>query len=364
MDKDLILVIHFEFMNNYRNKEMGLFALHMAHKGYQIEFLTLRELAEDPVDWPENFKLVFFPTKKLSPWSVLKYIAKKRKRVAGIWTYMGTRVYRQILPFCYLWGIKTLLHLDSWRHDIDKPIPWWHKRAIFYHLCSAILCESPEMVEHFSTDYLKQKCIIYPCSFNLERVSQLNLDSIEKKNQIVYAGRIIPVKRLLNAVKAFAIILKEQPSLKDWKFIILGQAVDPEYTKLVKQEIEQSGFKDSFKFLGELHGLPFYQNMAESKIHVVPALKEAQSNAFADGMSMKATILTTDGCNVDYLLEQRQCGVVIEKENIPVLKDAMYKLMTDDKYRTRLAEKAHQRLLEKFNFKKNILKIESILFHQ
>ena len=108
----------------------------------------------------------------------------------------------------------------------------------------------------------EQKIKVHKLAINLSILPKKNKN---RKKQILFAGRLVEKKGILNALSAFKLF---QNKKKEWKFIIAGNG--PLF-KEVKEKIDKLNLKNKVICLGFVDHLRALKLMAESKMFFLPS---------------------------------------------------------------------------------------------
>ena len=164
----------------------------------------------------------------------------------------------------------------------------------------------------------------------------------EKKNIIVTVGRLTKEKGHKILIEAFA---KVQD--KSWKLSIVGDGV--ERRDLEKLTVDL-GIRDRVIFHG--HQVCFNRQLSEARIFVLPSLSEGFPNALIEAMSLPlpciATLCTP---GIKEVIEDGKDALLVERNNVNALADAICRLVGDEALREKLASNAY-RVRENLSFEK------------
>lgn len=349
-----VVILHYEYMNLYRNKEMGLFACRLMSLGFEVRFIAPSEASEPVVPWGENFQLVTCPGNDgLNPEWILEYLGRIREDIFCIWSYMNSKAYRYLVPFCRKAGASSIIHLDAYRIEAPRRISRWHSTSRSMAGATAVLCQEPEMIENFASAAVRRRCLLYPASFDAERADHPSIRAAVRRNQVIISGQVYEVKRTHLAVEAFLGLLESHPTLHDWRLVIAGECIDAAYAKRIRERQARSPHGDNVQVLGQLSGDDYYRTLAESRILIHPSSREGQANVFPEAMFFGLAILTTHGSKVRHLLNNGEAGMVVPTDDLPALTDALRVLMEDNELCVELGRRARERQQMMFDFETN-----------
>ena len=179
---------------------------------------------------------------------------------------------------------------------------------------------------------------------DMELVKKIRDDANGKKI-VFFVGRHVPHKGILDLIEAEKLIKG------DCQILIGG--VGP-ITEQLKSEVKSS----RIKFLGKLSDdvKRCYYHAAD--IFAFPSYTKAEGFGLtlAEAMYCKATpvVYTIEGSGVNWVSLNGETGLEVANRDVEAYAAAIDKLLTDDDYRLRLAENAHQRVMEKFTVEKEV----------
>ena len=174
---------------------------------------------------------------------------------------------------------------------------------------------------------------------------------LDKKNYIVYAGRLFIDKMPLTMIKVWEKVSVKHP---DWKFYILGDGPS-------RNEIEAyiSSHKVKNVYLeGIVDNVESY--LEESKITILFSYYEGLPTILLEAASYKNALLATisDGGIADIVINNKTG--ILEKSNVKCLSSALDKLMSDDALVNRYAQEGFD-LLKQYKDEIILKKWEQLL---
>jgi len=165
---------------------------------------------------------------------------------------------------------------------------------------------------------------------------------IEKKNIIISVGRLSSEKGHKYLIESFSKI-----NNVDWKLSIVGDGNERASLEKLSHKLE---VEDRIIFHGHLKD--FSKLMYESKIFVLPSLKEGFPNALIEAMSVPLPCITTnffEGENE--IIDHGINGLVISPGSIEELTEALNLLINDSDLREKIAINAFK-VRENYKFEK------------
>lgn len=154
---------------------------------------------------------------------------------------------------------------------------------------------------------------------------------------ILYVGRVIPRKGLLELLKAFALVCAEFPAAH---LRIAGETdASPEYFEACRQLVAANHLQAAVSFLGSLtmdQLVDEYQNCA---LVALPSLQETSPVAVAEAMAAGRAVITNRACGMPYLVEDGQSGLLLDFGDTEGWADALRRLLADPDSRDRMGSR-------------------------
>jgi poly(glycerol-phosphate) alpha-glucosyltransferase len=97
-----------------------------------------------------------------------------------------------------------------------------------------------------------------------------DISNIKKENTLLFYGRLTPMKRVEDAIKAFALIHKELPQ---YSLRIIGPAQEPTYFQSLQDLVKELGLEEKVEFYGGIT-LENRHLLAKHKLILIPSHKE------------------------------------------------------------------------------------------
>jgi len=142
---------------------------------------------------------------------------------------------------------------------------------------------------------------------------------------IMHVASLSIVKGHIFLFQAFQRILTE---FRNVKLVLIGEDMMKGH---LQNQVQQMGIQNNVQFLGERKDVP--KLLATADICVLPSLSEGMSNAILEYMAAaKPVIATRVGGNPE-LVRDGFNGLLVEKENVQELTEALLKLIRDNEKR-------------------------------
>lgn len=194
----------------------------------------------------------------------------------------------------------------------------------------------PSFVHNYGRRY-QNKIVVTPCSFtNTEKFKP----AAQKKNVIVFAGRLIEEKNPLLLVKALNLLQRiDANALLGWEIVFLGAG---SLEKELRKQIVQNDLTSLVR-IEQTHCTSSY--LREARIFVsLQRTENYPSQALLEAMSAGCAVIATDVGETRRLVDERT-GLLIENDNPIALANALRELMNDPQRCQSLGEAARARVL-------------------
>lgn len=181
-----------------------------------------------------------------------------------------------------------------------------------------------------------------------------------RQQWIVYAGRFIPEKGVLELARALAAVLPEHP---EWKAVFLGAwgfghaAGKSEYERSVYAALEP--VQGQVEFLGHVAQETVMATLAQAEVAVAPSTGiEAFSRSAAEAMSSGCALIAS---RIGGLAEVvGDAGVIVDPVTADGLAAALRQLLGDAGQRRALALRGQQRVHELFSLETQAAALDAV----
>ena len=175
---------------------------------------------------------------------------------------------------------------------------------------------------------------------------------IENEIMLLYLGRIHKAKGLDLLLSSFADVLKSQ---SDVKLVIVGP--DDGFKNDLERQAKDLEISDSIFFTGPMYGADKLSAYVDSDIFILPSNYEAFGLTIIEAWACHVPVIITERCGIAKVASQGGLVVKHRKEN---LKEAILKLISDDKLRKALGDRGAELVTNRFNWKMIACDIESV----
>ena len=272
----------------------------------------------------------------------------KRNNIQFIQCHSGHGVM-----LCMLIKLLTGAKLIVFKHNaLPSKHDWYHKwqrKHVDAYVCVSKLVYDLQ-IEGLSKAEQEKFYLVY----NGIDISKFCKNKIENNELfcIGYAGIIANNKGLDVLLEAFKVFVHLYPNAK----LILAGSDDKNYLGNVTEFINNNGLNNNIKLLGHVNDMDaFYKSL---DIFVLPSIvKEAFGLVLCEAMYCELPVITTDSGAQREIISNGVDGLIVEKNNVGELLEALVTLYSNPELRREMAEKAKKKVQNHFTMKQYLLKI-------
>jgi glycosyltransferase involved in cell wall biosynthesis len=234
-------------------------------------------------------------------------------------------------------GIPTVITIHGIRWEDGKHYSSWIKRTRMYYdsliteryvvnNAQHLIAISPYVTRYFNGKLKSDIQIYYVPNAIDERYFTQEKYADEKI--ILFAGRILPRKRVFELVQAFTRVIQQVPSAR---LLIAGEIQsEPAYVETIKKWIHANNLEKQIIFTGSLSEEKIIHKFALCSILVLPSAQETAPMVIAQAMAAgKPVVATKVGGVVDMVGADSERGLLVDVGSIEGLAKAMTRLLLD-----------------------------------
>jgi len=239
---------------------------------------------------------------------------------------------------------------DPARQTISKV--WTKLRQWTYPFGDRIVLQTKRAGDYFSSKLQKRICVI-PNPVLLPPYETELSDKLLGKPSLIAMGRLVPQK-------GFDLLLETLAKLKDrypeWTLTILGEGELRPQLESLRNEL---GLDDRVHLLGRVTNP--HKFLKQGDIFIMSSRFEGFPNALCEAMACGLPVISTDCPNGPReIIRDGVDGILVPNEDVSALAAAMERLMSDEKERQRLADRAKE-VTESFSLEKVMSLWESLI---
>jgi glycosyltransferase involved in cell wall biosynthesis len=159
-----------------------------------------------------------------------------------------------------------------------------------------------------------------------------------RPGRILYAGRVIPRKGVVELVKAVAMLPKRlQP-----KLVIAGALTDLAYVSAVRAAIVAASIEDRVELRGLLGEAELLREFATAQVLALPSFQETAPMVIQQAMASGIPVVASRICGVPFQVEEGRSGYLVEPGNVSELSSRLMEILDDPSLANRLGSRAQQ----------------------
>lgn len=194
-------------------------------------------------------------------------------------------------------------------------------------------------ISHYVTDYfstqLRPNARVYYVPNAIEE-SFFELADTSDGRTLLFAGRVIPRKRVLDLVQAFAEIAGQVPSAQ---LRIAGECSSVQaYVESIHQFIHEANLHDRVHLLGALSEDAILREFAGCDVLVLPSAQETAPMVIAQAMAASKPVAATRVGGVAEMVSDGETGFLYEVGDVQSLAGILQRLLQEDSLRARMGQ--------------------------
>ena len=152
------------------------------------------------------------------------------------------------------------------------------------------------------------------------------VDPAPEPGRVLYAGSIIPLKRVLDLVDALPHVHAAVP---DFRLRIAGADVASDYGRRVWSRVCELGLEDRVAMVGPLSPDEMAEEYRRASVFVLPSGQETSPMVIGEAMAAGVPVVATRVGGVPYLVEEGVTGHVVEVGDVRALAESVAGLLAD-----------------------------------
>ena len=172
-----------------------------------------------------------------------------------------------------------------------------------------------------------------------------DIEPRREEGRVLYAGRVIPRKGIVDLVSAFARI---ERALKP-HLTIAGSLADKTYVDNVIRVIAELGVSDRVEFVGMLHDQELLKEFAKAQVLVLPSYQETAPMVILQAMAAGIPVVATRICGVPFQVSDGESGFMFTPGDISALHGHLELLLSNVELANRMGAAGNRIAVEKFH---------------
>lgn len=154
--------------------------------------------------------------------------------------------------------------------------------------------------------------------------------------RMLYAGRVIPRKGVLELVRAVAAM----PESLQPKLVIAGALTDRVYEQAVRKAISDTNTDSRFELKGLLGEAQLLREFESAQSLVLPSFQETAPMVIQQAMASGIPVVASRICGIPYQVQEGVSGFLVEPGDVEGLRTQLSKLLADPSLAQRFGENA------------------------
>lgn len=243
--------------------------------------------------------------------------------------------------------VKTVIHFHFGRiPELANKRNWEWKllKHVIKLVDSAVVMDTASYECLINLGYTNVSCIPNPLAPSIEEYIDSCKSVNRVKNTVTFVGHVVRTKGITELVKACS-------KLPDIKVNIIGPCTDA-YKSELMSFIDK---EPHFNFMGTLSPKEVIREMMTCSVFVLPTYTEGFPNVILESMACGCPIISTPVGAIPEMLAvdtDTPCGLLVQPKNVKQLREAILRLLKDDKEALQLSQRAGKRVREEYSIEK------------
>jgi glycosyltransferase involved in cell wall biosynthesis len=330
----------------------------LEEKGYDVKFILQRKMGEflNQISPSIDVYGLGYAGVKSYPLMIINFIKLLKMEkpdiiISHAWqvdlmVYFSTIISGEKPKFVFYY--LTIVESSFLKEAFFERIRSWIIRSLIvipYKKANQIIAVSNAskngLVNLFGID--EKKILVIPSFWDKEKILKTANESVtdplfntgNKKNIIIAVGSLLPTKNFGFLIKSFALVVERI----DAYLVIVGDGFQKEYLENLAEEL---GISNQVKLLGFQYNPSKY--IKNSDIFVLSSAVEGLPLVLLEAMSIGIPIIGTNVGGIPEALEYGTCGVLVEKNDINEMAEAIIRLLSDKNLSNQMVIKGQERV--------------------
>jgi glycosyltransferase involved in cell wall biosynthesis len=178
------------------------------------------------------------------------------------------------------------------------------------------------------------------CIPNAVDESYFDLKGTADGHTLLFVGRVLPIKRVLDLVKAFGKIAQRLPQAQ---LRIVGECqTEPAYVETIRAFIREAGLNDQVHLLGSVSEEAILREYAACDVLVLASAQENVPMVIAQAMAAGKPVIATRVGGVAEMVRDGETGFLTAVGDVEGLASALLRLLQDPPLRARMGQAGKQ----------------------
>ena len=151
---------------------------------------------------------------------------------------------------------------------------------------------------------------------------------------MLFAGRLIPLKGVLDLIRATATLAHEQPI----QLVLAGSLDDQQYVDQLRNEVERLDIKDLVRFPGVLDAESLRGELSRASMLVLPSYQETAPMVIQEAMAAGLPVIASKVGGTPYQVRDGKTGFLIDARDVQALTKRIGELLSNQAMRQSFGE--------------------------
>lgn len=310
----------------------------LAQNNFEITYLSVEAQKQQQMNKKNknNPEIIRFPLQKVSGIIFNFFVfAKLLPKKSNAIYLSGCSMLPSALLLSRLKAIPLIFH--EFNHN-----PWIQKNNFFYDFLAKQSVKHADKII-VPTEFIKKKIIEFDKSLkekiivlpNFIDLKEFPSNAPEKKNEIVFVGRIVRHKNVDLLIEAFESIAKDFP---EWKLKIFGSIDDRKLFEKISKK-----FNETISFHSGIERKELINHLSTASVFALPSTQEAFGLAFLEAMACWTPCIGARLESVKEVIEETETGFLVNGSSSNDLSNKLFLLLSQKKLRKTMGEKARKK---------------------
>ncbi|WP_263018070.1 glycosyltransferase family 4 protein [Natronobiforma cellulositropha] len=218
--------------------------------------------------------------------------------------------------------------------DDDSPLAslklWIERQLVLTFNYDHVISVNQEHLDLLGNHHDHFSCV--PNGVDLER---FNTD-VERRDEILFLGRLVPRKRVNDLVDGFAQVAEELP---DTDLVIVGSGPEEETLRSLARK---RGIADRVSFEGRVpdEAIPEYYRRAS--VFVLPSIWEGHPLTLLEAWASETPVITTEAEGIEEFVNHEETGYLVPLKSPDSIAEGLRRALSDPGERNRWAANAYE----------------------
>ena len=164
---------------------------------------------------------------------------------------------------------------------------------------------------------------------------------------LLYAGRVIPRKGLLQLLHALVQVRTSVPTVL---LRVAGETeADVAYARECRRFVQENNLEQNVSFLGSLTVEQMAEDYRRCAFLVLPSSQETAPVVVAEVMAAGKPVVSTRACGMPFMVDDGASGLLLDNANPEIWAQAIAKLLSDSALRRSMGQRGRALATERFH---------------